>query len=177
MRAWPWRFALAAALVLFSSVQASAQESQPETLAELIRGHPELSTFTEYLETGSIMVSLERPVRLTVLAPSNAAWERLSEAEREGLLRNPGALNHVVRHHISMGTAPLSSLRRLDALTSLNQTRISTTQRGDRLLLEGARVVEADLRAGNGIVHVIDQVLIPGSATSIKSLLAGPQGR
>lgn len=173
----PWN-RLAAVLALWLlALTAVAQEERPETLTALLGQQPELSSFLEFLEAGDLLGSLSRPVRLTVLAPNNAAWERLSEAEREGLLRNPGALNHVIRHHIAVGAAPLASLRRLDALTTLKATRIPIVARGEAVRLDGARVVEADLRAENGVVHVIDRVLVPGSATSVKSLLAGPPGR
>lgn len=166
---------LAALMLLAGGAAAQDDGASAPTLAEVLRDTPELSEFAELVEHGRLSDDLARPLRLTILAPSNDAFARLPEAQREVLTRNPGALNHVLRHHVAIGNAPLDALARLDALTTLQTTRLPIGRSGDRVRIDGATVIQGDLRASNGVVHVIDRVLVPGSTTSIKNVLSRPE--
>src|SRR5690606_2289257 len=100
--------------------------------------------------------------------------ERLGEETTAELFRNRGALDVIMRHHMALGASPLNALRRLDALTTLEGTRLRITDRGgDRVSVEGVAIGEG-IPAGDGVVYVIDQLLLPSTAAMVKDLLGGP---
>lgn len=168
---------LACALLIPTLGFAQDEGGPPPTLAQVAQNTPELSTFAELLEYGSLTADLQQPLRITVLAPSDAAFEALPDDVAATLRRNPGALNYILRNHMFIGAAPTSALRRMDAITTLLPTRLPIRVQDDALRIDGARIVQADLRADNGVLHVIDTVLIPIGATSLKNVLTRPEAR
>ena len=160
-------------LVLALAAFASAQE-RPATLADALREQPRLAQITELLETSGLMDQLAEPVRLTFFAPSDAAMARLDPQVREILLRDRGALDLIVRHHLVMGASPITALRTLDAVTTLQGTQLAVRDGGDRIRVGGVRLASDGIATGNGVLYVVDRVLVPSGAWLSKDLLAGP---
>lgn len=164
------------ALVVSLSLSAGAFAQEPaDSIAALVRDTPRLSTLAELLEDTGVMASLEKPTRITFFAPSDAAFERLGEEAVAALLRDRGALDVIIRHHVTYGAAPLSALRRMDALTTLEGTRLNVRDTGEVVRISGVRIQGEEIRAGNGVVYVIDRLLLPEASRVVKDLLAGPQ--
>ncbi|MDZ7802017.1 MAG: fasciclin domain-containing protein [Trueperaceae bacterium] len=162
------------ALAFAWTVPALAQ-SGPDDLASAIRDHPDLTVLADLLEDSGMMDDLEGGMRLTVFAPSDRAFERLDPEVRRILLRDRGALDLILRHHIIAGAAPRAALRRMDAVTTLEATRLSLRVEGDEVRVDGTRLREGGTRAGSGMLYVVDRVLVPQRATSLKALLTGPR--
>ena len=164
---------LALALFLALGAVASAQD-RPATLADAVREQPRLAEITELLDTSGLLDQLAGPVRLTFFAPSDAAMARLDPQVREILLRDRGALDLIVRHHLVMGASPITAIRRLDAVTTLEGTQLAVQDQGDRVRVGGVRLAGDGIVTGNGVLYVVDRVLLPSSAWLSKDLLAGP---
>lgn len=162
---------LVLALVLVAS--ASAQE-RPATLADALREQPRLAEITELLDTSGLLDQLAGPVRLTFFAPSDAAMARLDPEVREFLLRDRGALDLIVRHHLVMGASPVTALRRLDAVTTLEGTQLAVQDQGDRVRVGGVRLAGDGVATDNGVLYTVDRVLLPAGSWLMKDLLAGP---
>lgn len=160
-------------VVLALAAFAPAQE-RPDTLADALREQPRLAEITDLLDTSGLLDQLGGPVRLTFFAPSDAAMARLDPQVREILLRDRGALDLIVRHHLMMGASPVTALRRLDAVTTLEGTQLAVQDRGDRVRVGGVRLASDGIATGNGVLYVVDRVLVPSSAWLSKDLLAGP---
>jgi uncharacterized surface protein with fasciclin (FAS1) repeats len=160
-------------LVLVLAAFASAQE-RPATLADALREQPRLAEITELLDTSGLLDQLAGPVRLTFFAPSDAAMARLDPEVREILLRDRGALDLIVRHHLVMGASPLTALRRLDAVTTLEGTQLAVRDDIDRVRVGGVRLVGDGVVTDNGVLYVVDRVLLPAGSWLMKDLLAGP---
>ncbi|MGB5340406.1 MAG: fasciclin domain-containing protein [Gammaproteobacteria bacterium] len=90
----------------------------------------------------------------TVFAPTDAAFAKLPEGTLEGLLADKEKLAAVLSYHVVPG--------RVTAADILQQRELETVQ-GQRLSIDSLSVVSADIETANGIIHVIDSVLIPGS--------------
>lgn len=162
-------------LVLVLTATAVAQE-EPTTLADAIRQHPDLGTLTNLLDDSSIMDDLEDGMRLTVFAPSDTAFERLDPEVQRVLLRDRGALDVILRNHMVLGVTPMAALRRLDAVTTLEATRLNVRTDGEEVRVAGVRLAGAGIPADSGMVYVVDRVLVPRAATSLKALLTAPRG-
>lgn len=155
------------------SEEAAAQEPAFPSIAAAIREDPELTTLARLFEDTGLLAQLEEATRLTFFAPSNAAFERIGEEAVAELFRDRGSLDVIMRHHLVFGASPLNAMRRLDALTTLEGTRLRVDARGDGVTIEGVPVDDGR-RVGNGVLYVIDQVLLPQAGSMIKDLLSGP---
>jgi uncharacterized surface protein with fasciclin (FAS1) repeats len=161
------------ALALLALAPALAQDG-PASLAEAVRDAPRLGELSEILEQSGLLTDLDQPARLTFFAPSDLALERADPALLEMLLRDKGVLDVVVRHHMLIGASPLPALRRLDAVTTLEGTRLAVQDDGDVVRVGGVPLRGDPVRTGNGVLYVVDTLLIPDTASMRKDLLSGP---
>ena len=154
--------------------EGAAGEDGAASMAAAIREDPRLSTLTSIFEESGLMDSLETPSRLTLFAPSDRAFEKLGEETRTALFRNTGALDLIMRHHLVLGASPLSALRHLDALTTLEGTRLEVSTAGDGVQVDGVTLHDGP-PAGGGVIYVVDELLVPNASVLVKDLLAGPR--
>ncbi len=133
-------------------------------LQELLRGDPRFSTLLLLLTTAGFDESTPAGRGFTVLAPTNEAFESLDPALLAQLLTDPNALRAVLAYHVLPGLVTSQQLASLTtgSIVTVHGAELSVVTDGTGLLLgDRARVVEADLEASNGVVHAIDQVLLP----------------
>ena len=108
-----------------------------------------------------------QPGQLTVLAPTDDAFAKLNPELRERLMKGQGCVHSVVEHHV---------LPNVICSTVIQWHARSTSLLGSSLLLErdleGKLVITRDVVASNGVLHVIDGVLIPENARSFSQLLS-----
>jgi len=160
-------------LALAAAAPAVAQET-PATLADALRADPELAQLTALLDESGLLAQLEQSFRFTFFAPSDRALERLDAVTLEMIRRDRGMLDLIVRHHLTVGASPLAALRRLDAMTTLEGTRLGVRVEGDTVRVGGVRLTGDGVTTGNGVLYVIDRVLQPDAAWLRKDLLGGP---
>ena len=77
------------------------------------------------------------------------------------LLEDPEALAAVLRHHVVAGKMTVAEMLELSEVVTLTANPLAITSDDDSVLIGGARVLEADVLASNGIIHAIDRVLLP----------------
>ncbi len=97
----------------------------------------------------------------TVLAPTNAAFEALPEGLLESLTEEQ--LTAVLTYHVIAGSAPAETVVGLESATTVQGEDIAITVDGDHVMINTANVTATDIKGSNGIIHVIDAVLIPPS--------------
>ncbi len=143
----------------FGSVAAG---TTAQTIAGLAAANPNLSTLATALRVAGLDATLAAGGPFTVFAPTNAAFAALPAATLNGLLANPTQLAQVLLFHVASGQVLSTQLT--------NGQNITTLRTGARPLvvnltggpkIDNANVVGADVRALNGVVHVIDAVLLP----------------
>lgn len=161
-------------LLVLAALALAAAQDRPATLADAIRAEPELAELASLLEETGLLDGLAGPMRFTFFAPSDLALERLDPAAHELLLRDRGALDLIVRHHVVLGASPLPALRRLDALTTLEGTRLTVSDAGGTVRIGGTRLADEGIDTSNGVLYVVNRVLLPDAATMRKDLLGGP---
>jgi uncharacterized surface protein with fasciclin (FAS1) repeats len=88
--------------------------------------------------------------------------------------RDIGVLDLVVRHHTAVGASPMRALRGLDALTTVEGTQLTIAFDGRSLRVGGVRLANEGIETDNGVLYIVDRVLLPGGAWLQKDLLAGP---
>ena len=159
-------------------------------LVDTIHGLGTFTTFTRALEMSRLALTLREPGAYTVFAPTDAAFAQMNEDILEDLFENRDDLSRVVKYHVVVGIYRAADLLNVVFLKTMEGQRLTlrssassgptseTLEDGSdahgfvirdtvtQTLLEsikvnGATVTRADVSADNGIVHVIDKVLIP----------------
>ena len=96
--------------------------------------------------------------------PTNAAFDALPEGTVEDLLKpeNKGALANILKYHVTPGKYDKEFLKKFKKLGQANNQDVAVEIRGDDVYVGGAKIL-ASVPAGNGIVHVVDKVMLPPS--------------
>ena len=98
--------------------------------------------------------------KFTVFAPTDAAFAKLPPGTVESLLQNPAALKQILLYHVLAGEVPASQVLASSTLATLNGQSLTVTTTGGPKVND-ASIVATDIGARNGVIHVIDTVLIP----------------
>jgi transforming growth factor-beta-induced protein len=139
------------------------QAATATTVGDLVLQNDRLTTLVDALQTATFTDTLQSEGPFTLFAPTNQAFENLPEGELDRLLANPLELKNILLYHIVPDTLMADDIRNMETLdTSLDQT-LEITAQDDALMINNAQVVEADLEAANGVVHLVDTVLLPPS--------------
>jgi uncharacterized surface protein with fasciclin (FAS1) repeats len=152
------RAALAAALV--SLLAGCATVSKPVSVVDTIANTPTLSTLSSLVKSSGLADTLQGAGPFTVFAPNNDAFKSVPAKTMEALAKDSAALKNVLTFHVLSGKAVASSVKNSKAKT-VNGADVELSKAGDMITIESAVVTQADLDATNGVVHIIDTVLIP----------------
>lgn len=153
------RTALAATLVVWLS--GCATVSTPISVADTMAADPTLSTLHSLIQTTGLTDTLKGTGPFTVFAPTNDAFKSVPTKTLESLAKDPVALKHVLAYHVVAGKVMSVDVKN-GKVKTLNGADIELSKAGDYVTVgEGAIVTKADMAASNGVVHVIDTVLMP----------------
>jgi uncharacterized surface protein with fasciclin (FAS1) repeats len=141
--------------------------AEPVSIAEIAAGDEQFSTLVTALEAAGLVETLAGEGEFTVFAPPNDAFDALPEGTLDELLADPeGALNTVLLYHVVAGVVPAEAVVALNSADTLAGEAVAISVVDDEVFLnEVVQVVATDIEASNGIIHVIDAVLIPPSMT------------
>ena len=95
----------------------------------------------------------------TLFAPTDEAFQKLPEGTLESL--SPEKLTEILRYHVLAGAVPSQDAVTLDAAPTVQGTDLALATADGQLMINDATVTEADIQASNGVIHVIDSVLMP----------------
>ena len=120
-------------------------------------------TLAAALTAGDLVSALQGDGPFTVFAPTDAAFAALPEGTLETLLKpeNKATLQRILKYHVVSGSVPAAKVIKSKNAMTLAGQRVDFATQGDVVSVDGANVVTADIRCTNGIIHVIDQVILP----------------
>ncbi len=143
---------------------------------------PELSTLVSLVTDAGLVGTLQGTGPFTVFAPTNNAFASMPEFAKRALARDPSLLPSILTYHVVSGEIPSSAVPRVGNVETVAGQKVLVRSNASGVHVNNARVVIADVDATNGVVHVIDKVLIPPSViqseisflrTQVEALLAG----
>jgi uncharacterized surface protein with fasciclin (FAS1) repeats len=136
-------------------------EATPNVLDIAIgsKDHTTLVVAVQAAELENVLVNVGP---LMVFAPTNEAFDALPEGTVENLLKpeNKGDLANILKYHVTPGNYSKEFLKKFKTLGQANNQYVTVEVIGDDVYIGGAKIL-ASIKAGNGIVHVIDKVLLP----------------
>ena len=136
-------------------------EASVGTIVDVASANPDFSTLVAAVSAAGLVETLSGEGPFTVFAPTNAAFDALPPGVLDALLlpENKDALVKILTYHVVPGTVLAADITDGDVATVEGQTVAISTANG--VTVNGAAVVTADVVADNGVIHVIDAVLVP----------------
>lgn len=148
-------------LALFSFSFAGHTAKEPKDIVDTAVAVGQFNTLVTAVQAAGLVDTLKSPGPFTVLAPTDSAFAALPEGTLEFLLQNIDQLTDILLYHVIPGEATaMDLLEQMSASTVLGQA-VSIEKRIDGLYINDSKVVIKDVKASNGIIQVIDAVLLP----------------
>jgi uncharacterized surface protein with fasciclin (FAS1) repeats len=134
----------------------------PTNIVSIAVGSQDHTTLVTALQAADYVKSVANPGPLTVFAPTNAAFAKLPAGTVEGLLQpaRQAELKEIIKYHATTSVYDVPQLRDGMQLAMANGKKVQVKVAADGVTINGAKVL-ASIRASNGIVHVLDGVLLP----------------
>jgi len=121
------------------------------------------TTLAKALEAADLVTTLEGPGPFTVFAPTDEAFAKLPPGTVENLLRpeNKAKLRRVLTYHVVSGKVMAADVVKVQTAKALSGDTIAVKAHGSTVHVDAAQVTKADIAASNGVIHVIDAVMLP----------------
>lgn len=163
------RYALAALAALCTlPTLGSAQNPSPKkvpmkTIVQVAIEAGNFKTLVTALKSAGLVETLQGPGPFTVFAPTDAAFAKLPPGTLDALLADKEQLTSVLTYHVLQGKVSSSDIIKSNGAdpATLNGQHVVVAVRGGHVYVNGAQVITADIAASNGVIHVIDAVLLP----------------
>lgn len=134
----------------------------PGTVVDIALSDPNFSTLVAAVVAADLVDALSAPGQRTVFAPTNEAFAALGlNADNIATALTKEQLTSILTYHVTPGRRPAFSLLFTRRLNTLNGEKLRVRKTRDGLRINDSNVIAANVRAKNGIVHVIDAVLLP----------------
>jgi uncharacterized surface protein with fasciclin (FAS1) repeats len=143
----------------------SLVHAQATDLPGSLAAQGSLGQFRQALDTAGLTDMLRGPGPLTVWAPVDAAFGKLSPVVRQKL-QDPAVLKQVLQYHLAPGVVTAAQIVQVPNVRTVEGEQVRITAANGGVLINDSRVVQPDLAATNGIIHVIDTILVPPSLVS-----------
>lgn len=137
-----------------------ATVSTPVSVADTIAKTPALSTLSGLVASAGLTTTLQGSGPFTVFAPSNEAFKAVSAKTMDDLVKNPQKLNDLLTYHVVVGKSMAADVKNSNVKT-VNGADVALSKAGEFVTIENAAVTYADIAATNGVIHIIDTVLLP----------------
>jgi uncharacterized surface protein with fasciclin (FAS1) repeats len=153
--------AAVAAVVAVPAAGARTSAEPTQNIVQTAAAAGQFKTLLALATKAGLADDLQAAGPYTVLAPTDAAFKRVPKATLRAVQRNPKLLRRVLLYHVVKGSVPASSVATLKSARTLAGPSIKIRVTGSRVFVNNARVVTTDVGASNGVIHVINRVLIP----------------
>ena len=139
-----------------------AEDGSTPNCLQIAIGSPDHTTLVAAVQAAQVENALVNVGPLTVFAPTDAAFAALPEGTVENLVKseNKATLANILKYHVTPGNLSTTILTKLPKLGQANNQYVQVEVIDGKPVIGGANII-ASVKAGNGIVHVIDKVLLP----------------
>lgn len=149
------------ALVAASPVRAG--EHGGKNIVETAVAAGSFTTLAKALEAAGLVETLQGKGPFTVFAPTDEAFAKLPPGALDGLLADKEKLKGVLLYHVVPGSVMAKDVVKLTSAKTAQGESLAIAASGGKVKVDGANVVKADVKASNGVIHVVDAVMLPKS--------------
>ncbi len=118
-------------------------------------------TLVKAVQAAGLVDTLKGPGPFTVFAPTDEAFAKLPAGTLESLLANPEQLKQVLTYHVVAGKVMASDVVKLKEAKTVQGSAAKIKVSGGEVMIDNARVIKTDIACDNGVIHVIDTVILP----------------
>lgn len=135
----------------------------PKDIVDIASGSPDHSTLVAAVQAAGLVETLKGAGPFTVFAPTNAAFNALPAGTVDGLLKpeKKADLTNILTYHVVAGSVKAADLKDGQMVKTLQGGELKVSIKDGKVMIGGANVTAADLTGSNGVIHVIDAVLMP----------------
>ena len=151
--------ALAALLALAAPARADHHEGKDIVDTAVAAGS--FQTLAKALGEAGLVSTLKGPGPFTVFAPTDEAFAKLPAGALDQLLADKEKLKAVLLYHVVAGKVTAKDVVKLTSAKTVQGGSVAISAKGGKVMVDGATVATADVMASNGVIHVIDTVLMP----------------
>jgi uncharacterized surface protein with fasciclin (FAS1) repeats len=173
---------LALAAPAFAQADASAKKTDNLTVVEIAVANGNFKTLVAALKAADLVETLSGKGPFTVFAPTDAAFAKLPKETLESLLKpeNKAKLAAILTYHVAGAKMPAADVVKAKSIATVNGQSLTVVVKDGKVTIDGANVVTTDIKGSNGVIHVIDAVVLPkpnlvetaANAKSFTTLLA-----
>ena len=150
------RFLPMAALVALYPFGASADD-----IVDTAVGAGNFTTLVAAVKAAGLVDTLKGAGPFTVFAPTDAAFAKLPPGTVEGLLKDPAKLKEILTYHVVSGKVMAADVVKLKSAKTVEGSDVKIMAKGGKVMVNNANVVKTDIACDNGVIHVIDTVIMP----------------
>ncbi|HEX6316811.1 MAG TPA: fasciclin domain-containing protein [Gemmatimonadaceae bacterium] len=161
MKHMPTKF-LSTAAFLATAATAGAQDATPtKDIVETAVAAGSFKTLVAAVQAAGLVETLKGKGPFTVFAPTDEAFAKLPAGTVEALLKDKAKLAAILTYHVVPGDVRAAQAMKLTSAKTVNGQSLKVMTRDGSVMIDNARVVKADIVTTNGVIHVIDTVVLP----------------
>ena len=147
-------------LALVTSAAATTSE---KNIVDTAVAAGSFNTLVKAVQAADLAATLEGPGPFTVFAPTDQAFAKLPPGTLESLLKpeNKEKLRAILTYHVVAGELDASQVAKLNSVKTVEGAKLKIAEKNGSVMVDNAKVVKADIQTSNGIIHVIDAVMLP----------------
>ena len=153
----------AASLLALSAGPASAQDtmSSKPTVAEIASSSDDFSTLVTAVTAAGLGDTLNGDGPFTVFAPTNEAFAKIPADQLQAILADKALLTKILTYHVLPNRVLAKDLKKRQVVDTVEGDSVKIVKNKKGAFIDGARITQTDLKGSNGVVHVIDTVILP----------------
>lgn len=140
---------------------AKPEIKEAKDIVDTAIGAGQFKTLVAAVQAAGLVETLKGKGPFTVFAPSDEAFSKLPKGTVEALLKDKDKLTAILTYHVVAGKVTAHDVVKLKSAKTVNGKEVAIAANKSGVKLDNAKVVKADIQCGNGVIHVIDAVLIP----------------
>jgi uncharacterized surface protein with fasciclin (FAS1) repeats len=154
---------LAAVVLTVAPITAAPAAAQTKDIVDTAVAAGSFKTLAAALQAAGLIETLKGPGPFTVFAPTDEAFAKLPAGTVEMLLKpeNKAKLTRILTSHVVAGKVMAADAAKLTSAKAISGETLTIAARGGAVTIDKAKVVKADIDASNGVIHVIDTVIVP----------------
>lgn len=151
------------AALLFATTALAGNYGKKKDIVDTAVSNGNFTTLAAALEAGGLIDTLKSDGPYTVFAPTDAAFAKLPDGTVEMLLlpENKDQLVAILTYHVVPGKVSAAEVVKLDSASTANGSDVAISVREESVYVNDSRVVMTDIYASNGVIHVVDTVILP----------------
>jgi len=145
-----------------SSGSSSTTAPAAGTIVDLAASNPDFSTLVTAVQAAGLVDTLKGPGPFTVFAPTNEAFAKIPAADLQAILADKAKLTAILTYHVLPDKVLSTDLKKKQKVETVEGSKVLIkVSKKKGATIDGAKIVQTDIQGSNGVIHVIDTVLLP----------------